>query len=123
MIGKIYNKYILLLSIIGTIFSTYLIFLDLLTSEYCPNIFYIPACYLVFISFLLIVIAEFFQFRSSNIIFYIGSFFGFSLAIWFSLNEIIKTDICPKLFEIPMCYLSFCIFFIIILLKFKDSFH
>ena len=118
---KIYNKYIFFLSIIGIIFSFYLIFLDYLTSDYCPKFYFIPACYLVFISFALIIISDFLHSTLQNFIFYIGSFFGIILAVWFSFNEIFKTDICPKFFEIPMCYLSFCIFLIIILLKVKDS--
>ena len=120
---KINNKYIFFLSIIGIIFSFYLIFLDYLTSDYCPKIYFIPACYLVFISFALITISDFIHSTFQIFIFYIGSFFGIILAVWFSFNEIVKTEICPKLFEIPMCYLSLCIFLIIILLKVRDSFN
>jgi len=120
---KIYNKYILSLSIIGFIFSFYLIFLDYLISDYCPKIYFIPACYLVLISFALIIISEFLNFKIQNIIFYIGSFFGLSLAVWFSFNEIVETEICPKLYEIPMCYLSLGIFLIIILFKVRDYFN
>jgi len=118
---KIYNKYILGLSIMGLIFSFYLIFLDYLISDYCPKIYFIPACYIVLISFALITISEFFRSKIQNFIFYIGSFFGISLAVWFSINEIVKTEICPKLFEIPMCYLSFCIFLVILLFKYGES--
>ena len=120
---KIYNKYILSLSIIGLIFSFYLIFLDYLTSDYCPNLYFIPACYIVLISFALIIISEFLHSKIQNFIFYIGSFFGITLAVWFSFNEIAETEICPKLFEIPMCYLSLCLFLFIILLKVRDSFN
>jgi len=115
------SKYILGLSIIGLIFSFYLIFLDYLISDYCPRIYFIPACYIVLFSFALIIISEFINLRIKNLIFYIGSFLGISLAVWFSINEIIKTEICPKLIGIPMCYLSFLIFLVILLFKYRGA--
>ena len=103
---KIYRNYILIFSIIGLIFSSYLILLDYLTVDYCPKIFFIPACYLVFLSFSFITISETIQFSSNNLIFFIGNFLGLFLGIWFSYNEIIIAHICPRLYDIPLCYPS-----------------
>ena len=72
---KIYNKYILTLSIMGLIFSFYLIYLDYLISDYCPKIYFITACYIVLISFSLIIISEIIHSKIKNFIFNIGIFF------------------------------------------------
>jgi hypothetical protein len=123
LMKKNFNKHIFSLSLIGVISSIYLIILDNLIINYCPKLFFISACYIVFATFLLILIAELFDFLINRFLFIIGCIIGIILAIWFSINEIINSNICPRVFEIPMCYLSLCIFLMIFLLKIKDTYH
>ena len=120
---KKYNKCILFFSVLGFIFSIYLIILDIINIDYCPKIFFIPACYIVIISFILILISDLFNFLIKKLLFIVGFNIGFIISIWFSYNEIMNSNICPRLFDIPMCYLSLCIFLIIITLKIKDIYN
>ena len=65
-----YNMFNLILSIIGIFFSFYLITIDYLITNYCPKIFFLPACYLVFVSFALIFISELISISFKNYIFF-----------------------------------------------------
>lgn len=82
----------------------------------------IPACYLVSISFLIIILSEKINSTKNLLIYYIGSILGLLIAVWFSMMEISNSSICPRLFQIPMCYISLIMFILLILLKFRNSF-
>ena len=111
------KQYFLFTSFIGLIFSVYLVGMDLIHSDFCPKILGIPACYLVLLAFILVIISNFFKIFLNNLIFYLGWLIGFILALWFSFNQIVRIDNCPLFFEIPMCYLSLILFVIILFIK------
>ena len=111
------KQYLLFTSFIGVIFSIYLVGMDLIYSGFCPKIFGIPACYLVLLAFILVIISNFFKIFLNYLFFYLGWSIGFILALWFSFNQIFRIDNCPIFFEIPMCYLSLTIFIIILFIK------
>ncbi|MTI70633.1 MAG: hypothetical protein FH751_10335 [Firmicutes bacterium] len=108
----------LIISIIGSIFSFYLIFNELITRNFCPEIFNIPACYIAFIAFSLTLTSQIiYSVKFSNILFFIGSITGLILGIWFSYNELIDFYICPRIFNIPLCYLSFLSFLLMLFIN------
>lgn len=110
----------LIISIIGSIFSFYLVFNELKIRNFCPEIFNIPACYIVFIAFSLTLTSQIiYNIKFSNILFFIGAITGLILGIWFSYNELINFYICPRIFNVPLCYLSFFAFLLIIFIKIK----
>lgn len=111
---------VLILSVVGVIFSIYLVITDIQTNGYCPKVTFIPACYLVMIAFVLIILSEFLRELPRDIIFYIGWLIGLPLAVWFSYNQLSGLENCPRLFGVPMCFLSFGVFLILIFLKIKD---
>ena len=70
----------------------------------CPSIGPVPACYLVFASFLLALIGNLGRFTS---IFNIGLGFPTLLATYASIGEFIGFVECPRTASgIPMCYIS-----------------
>lgn len=111
------KQYFLFTSFIGLFFSLYLVVSEIFNSGICPKIFGIPACYIVLLAFILVIISNFFKIFLNYLIFYMGWFIGFILALWFSFSQIVHIDNCPLLFEIPMCYLSLIIFIIILFIK------
>lgn len=108
-------EFINLLSIIGLFFSINLIRLDIKDSNYCPKIFNIPACYLVLISFAIVLISN--TILSSLLLFMFGSALGLILGLWFTYNEIRGSKKCPRFFNVPLCYVSLVTFILLIVIK------
>jgi len=102
--------------IIGLIFSMDLIRRDLKNPNYCPKFDKIPACYLVLLCFLIVILSN--AVLNNLLLYLIGSFIGLSLGLWFSYHEIKKSKECPRFFRIPMCYVSVLTFILLIILKF-----
>jgi len=70
----------------------------------CPNVGPLPACYLVTLGYLFILISSF---TKQKVLFYTGWLPVFALASFGSGLEFFKSNICPKTGSgIPMCYLS-----------------
>ena len=109
---------VLVLSLLGVIFSLYLVILDIQTNGYCPKITFIPACYIALFAYLLIVFSEMELIKKYTTLFFNGGLFiGFILAIWFSFNQFFHYEECPQLFRIPFCYLSLILFILILIAK------
>lgn len=82
----------------------------------CPHLGVIPACYIVFICFLIPLITHIFGRRNS--LFYLCSGFAFLLATFASVGQLSDAVQCPKTESgVPMCYISFFLFLAIISLK------
>ncbi len=70
----------------------------------CPSIGPVPACYLVFGSFLAALIGSLMRYHRA---FYIGLGFPTLLALYASIGELVGFVECPKTDSgIPMCYIS-----------------
>ena len=114
---KIVSRIILFIcTITGIVFSAYLVVNEIYSPGFCPVIFYIPACYLIIASFILVLISLFINKVQARLaIFYIGAILGLGIAIWFSIGQIMGTKECPSLLNIPLCYGSAVLFVIIII--------
>lgn len=111
------NKTIMIISFIGLLFGIWLISKDVKSPGFCPKFLIIPACYLVSIAFFLVYSSSYFlNKKTSNIFFYIGDGLGLVLAIWFSFAKIIGLLECPKIFNLPLCYVSFFTFLFLLVL-------
>jgi len=109
------NSLIKYLSVLGISFSIYLVVRELLQTGYCPDFFGTPACWLVLLSFVFVFLSTLIR-KGKTILFYLGAFLGLALAIYFSVSQLLGFKECPKMFEIPLCYVSFITFAIMILL-------
>ena len=106
---------LIVFTLIGIIFSIYLVVSEIYNPGFCPRIFNIPACYLVITSFGLVLISLFINRIPARLaVFYIGALSGLGIAIWFSTGQIIGVRECPVLFNIPLCFGSGILFVIII---------
>jgi len=103
-----------IISLLGLIFTIFLILDEFKKPGYCPRFLKIPACYLVFLAFLLVLLSE--KLLINNL-FILGVCIGLGLAAWFSINQLLGRHQCPQLFKIPMCFVSFFVFLILIVLK------
>ena len=102
------------LSETGIVFSVYLVIKDVLSGDYCPEIFRIPACYIVLFAFFLVRISL--TKINSSKLFYAGSLTGLTLAIFFSYSQIAGKEKCPVLLNVPLCYGSLFLFTAMIVL-------
>lgn len=106
---------LIIFTLIGIIFSVYLVVSEIYNPGFCPKIFNIPACYLVIASFGLVLISLFINGAPVRLtVFYTGALSGLGIAIWFSIGQITGVRECPGLFNIPLCFGSGILFVIII---------
>lgn len=107
-----------ILSAVGILVSIYLVVNDVISPGYCPPFWVIPACYLVLLSFLGIFISFFMKNRVvKDLFFWISGSFGLILAIYFSINQLMGLKECPPFVGIPLCFVSFFSFGILMGLK------
>jgi len=105
------NRYI---SIVGIVFSIYLSIRNLIQGDYCPNIFGIPACYIVLLAFLLTFLSTKMD-KGSGYVFIPGGAVGLVLAVIFSFKEMVSKGTCPDFFGIALCYVSLITFSLMII--------
>lgn len=105
------------LSLVAIIVSCYLVNMELVTGNFCPRLFSFPACYLVLIAYILVLLSTFIERSSLNkSFFYIGTLSLLAMAIWFSYNQIAGLQDCPVLLGIPLCYASLIVAVLLIIL-------
>ncbi len=108
------KHFTLMLASLGVIASIILVYKEISLSNYCPRVFDIPACYIVLLSFLLVLGSVI---LNNKYIFGIGTSLGLILAVWFSYNQLIGKNVCPVFTNIPLCYVSLLTFMAIIILN------
>ena len=102
-------------TLIGIVFSIYLVISEICNPGLCPLLFNIPACYLVLASFILVLISLFINITPVRfLVFYLGALSGLGIAIWFSTGQITGAKECPDLFNIPLCFGSGILFILLI---------
>ena len=102
---------------LGAIFSAYLVIMETYNPGFCPRLIDIPACYPVLVCYMLVFVSLFIYKRSARyIIFYLGTFAGLVIGVWFSAGKVTGDRACPELLGIPLCYASFILFVLILIL-------
>ena len=109
------NNIIKYLSLLGIAFSIYLVVRELLQKGYCPEFFGTPACWLVLLAFVVVFLSTSMK-KGKSILFYPGALLGLVLAVNFSVKQLLSIDECPALFNVPLCYVSFLTFALMMLL-------
>jgi hypothetical protein len=106
---------IILIGLSGTI---PLVSKEYLNGNVCPKIIGIPACYIILSCLVLAIISHSKIIRDKNRLYFIGVVLALSIATFGSVGNILEYVECPKTEGgIPMCYLSFLIFFGLFLSK------
>lgn len=110
-----------IISILGAIITSILVYKDIFLIETCPLFLIFPACYLILISFLSIIISTFeLKFKRNFLLFTVGAIIGEVNAVWFSINQIMGNDYCPMFYDIPLCYVSLITFSSLIIFKYLE---
>jgi hypothetical protein len=82
----------------------------------CPKIVNIPACYIIMICLVIPLIIH--VIKGGNSIYFIFTGLAWSIATYGSIMQVSRTIECPKTEEgKPMCYISFAMFSLLIILK------
>ena len=80
------------------------------TGEACPVVGSVPACYVAFAGYLAMVIGLVAAVTSGaawpRSLFYVGVSVAGGLAFFGSALELIKGNVCPRVGNVPMCYIS-----------------
>jgi hypothetical protein len=114
------KKIIIILTLIGVFFSVYLVINEIIEPSFCPSFYFIPACYMVLIAYSSVLISTIFKGNNfSTILLNFGLIMGLIIGINYSLRQLFMIEQCPKLFEIPLCYASLCLFLIIGLIQYS----
>ena len=110
-------KYILyLIFLFGIYGAGELVYKEIVYGDICPKIINIPACYIIMVCLVIPLIIH--LIKGSNSIYFMFTGFAWSIAIYGSIMQLSETIECPKTAEgIPMCYISFVMFSLLILLK------
>jgi len=117
---KIPTILIWLISLIGLYGTFGLVQNELTTGDICPKIMGIPACFIIFACFLLVLLGHSSILKKWSWVYFIGVGVALSIASYGSLGELLGFAECPKTSDgIPMCFLSFGLFLALLLLSSK----
>lgn len=118
MIGKI----ILILLLVALISVIILTALQVLRGNICPPVLGIPACYILLFAISAAIISHLKMVNDKLFLFFSGVAIALGIAVYASFNQIYKLFECPKepIFQTPMCFLSFFLFSVILILKLAE---
>ncbi len=118
MINKILNILIIIIFSFGIYGASNLVYKEYTLKQVCPQILGIPACYIIMACLIIPFITHLFGFNHKY--YFIGTGLALTIATYGSIFQYFGISECPKTGGgIPMCYISFMIFFSLVLLKFK----
>ena len=86
------------------------------TGDVCPMIGPVAACYLVFIGYVLAMIAPWIPVKFGRPAFWIGWTPVAGLATFGVVLELTQGDVCPKAGGVPQCFYSFALAAIVLVL-------
>ena len=116
MKSKILHYLITLIFSVGIYGASGLVQQEYQLKQVCPQLLSIPACYIIMACLIVPLIAHIFNF--SNKIYFAGTGLALSIATYGAITNLLGYAECPKTSDgIPMCYISFLLFFSLIVLK------
>ena len=105
---------IIILALLGFIGVSKISYIHYIGEESCPMIGILPACYLIFIAYAMVVVSMFPKIKKAKTVFIIGWLPIIVLALIGTVGEITQSMQCPRMDSgFPKCYLS-AVFSIII---------
>jgi len=113
---KVLNWLILLVFIVGIIGASLLVYDEIKTTNVCPKLLGIPACYIILVCFIIPFIVHLVKGRNS--VYFLFTGIAFTIAFVASILQFTGSGECPKTSnDVPMCYYSLLLFTTLILLK------
>jgi phosphatidylserine synthase len=113
---KIISVIITILLLIGIWGAGGLVWEEIKTGNGCPKIWIIPACVIILVCFLIPFVSHIL--KKWNKLYFVFTGTALIIAIIASIMQVTGKGECPKIDNgIPMCYLSFLIFSVLIILK------
>jgi len=113
---KVIDVILLLLFGIGIFGAGSLVFEEIQTGNGCPKFLGIPACFIIFICFVVPLVLH--LIKRYNGLYFFFTIFAVSIAAIASILEISEINECPKTAQgTPMCFYSLLLFIGLIVLK------
>ncbi len=102
------HRFILvLLALVGLVSAGQLTGARMISADACPSLGPVPACYLVFAGYLLILISAVLTGWARHLVFLLAWLPVLALALIASVLEVMRGSVCPTGFaSLPQCYLS-----------------
>lgn len=104
---SMFKKTKILISGLGSAWSIQLVVSELIYGNYCPKLSGIPACYLVLLAYLMVLVSTV---SPRKRVYVLGTVLGLLIGIWFTSRQLLGIEQCPAFWGIPLCYLSFAAF-------------
>ncbi len=84
----------------------------------CPEVLRVPACYIIFICFIFLILSHANLLKDKNLLFFAGAGVAEAIALSGSAGQLMGWLECPKTESgTPMCYLSLGLFTSLLVLK------
>ena len=116
MKSKILHYLITLVFSVGIYGASGLVQKEYQLKQVCPQLLSIPACYIIMACLLIPLIAHIFNL--SHKIYFAGTGLALSIATYGAVTQFVGFSECPKTSGgTPMCYISFLLFFSLVILK------
>lgn len=113
---KTINYGIYAVFIFGILGAGNLAFTEFLHKGTCPKLGVIPACYIIFGCLLIPFVAHIFN--KGKVVYFLFASFALAIATYATVGQLFGNVQCPKTGSgFPMCYISFGIFFSLVVLK------
>ncbi len=108
----------MLVALVGVVGVGNLVFDELRQGEICPPLLGVPACYLIMICILLVLVSQLGIARDRNRLFFLGAGAAWLVAVVASVLQLAGEVECPKTSSgTPLCYLSLILFSVLWALK------
>lgn len=108
----------LTITIIGLFAVLILGIAQIIYGNICPNIFAIPACYILLFLLIAIILSHLKITKDKHFIYFICAGLGLLIATYFSILQSVGLAQCPQcLIGIPLCYMAFVMFNVLLILK------
>ncbi len=116
MLKKVISFIIYFLLIFGVYGAGKLSYNEILHHNICPKLIGIPACFIIFLCFLIPLLIHFLKKR--KVLYFVFTGIAFTIALVGTIGQMTDNIQCPKKDDgTPMCYISLAIFTTLILLK------
>lgn len=94
-------------AVAGALLAGWLVLSELFREPTCPELFGIPACFIVLPGYLLALAGAWtVETKAGSVAFLAGAGVVTAVGAWFSLNQLTGTIDCPTLEGLPMCFVS-----------------
>jgi len=113
---KILNWLLLIVFLVGIVGAGLLVYDEIKTTNVCPKLFGMPACYIILICFIIPFIVHLIKGKES--VYFLFTTIAFTIALVASIMQFTGFGECPKTGNgTPMCYYSLLLFSLLIFFK------